>query len=54
MKIIIDRVSNTFEDFFSKRRVNSAAKKSGFTQRKPKKINGYVFLLALTLGRFKK
>ena len=54
MKAIIDQVSNTFENFFLKRRVNRAARNSGFTKRKPKKIYGYAFLLALTLGRFKK
>ncbi len=54
MKPIVDQVSNAFEHFFSRRRVNQAARNSRFTKRKPKKIYGYVFLLALTLGRFKK
>ena len=48
------RVAEVFSDFFSKRSVNATARKKKFTKRKPKKLSGFDFLVALTLGRFKK
>ena len=49
-----ERFSNVFNDLFSKRLVNRRAKKSNFTKRKAKKLSGHQFLVAMTLGRFKK
>ena len=48
------RISNEFSNFFSKRLVNKRARNSKFTKRKAKKLNGYEFLVAMSLGRFKK
>jgi len=51
---LANRVSEVFSDFFSKRSVNATARRERFTRRTPKKLNGFDFLVALTLGRFKK
>ena len=48
------RLADSFRESFSKRSVNSRAKKTGFTRRKAQKLSGYDFLVAMTLGRFKK
>lgn len=48
------QIGNSFEEFFSKARVNRAARRTGFTRRKSQKLDGYGFLIAMTLGRFKK
>lgn len=47
-------VSSAFKKFFSKRSVNASARREGFTKRKPKKLDGFSFLVAMTVGRFKK
>ena len=49
-----ERISNEFNKIFSKRLVNKRARHSKFTKRKAKKLNGYDFLVAMALGRFKK
>ena len=49
-----DRLAETFQGFYSRRRVNCSARKEDFTRRKPKKLDGFDFLVAMTLGRFKK
>ena len=47
-------VAEAFQGLFSKRSVNASAYKKRFTKRKPKKLSGFSFLVAMTLGRFKK
>lgn len=48
------QVAMAFRDFVSKRSVNASARRTEFTKRKPKKLSGIDFLVAMTLGRFKK
>ena len=54
LKNIANPIAEGFKKFFSKRSANASARKTNFTQRKPKKLNGFQFLVAMTLGRFKK
>ena len=51
---IAENVTATFKEIFSKRKVNTSAQRNGFAKRIAKKIDGYNFLVALTVGRFKK
>lgn len=51
---VAGQVAEAFHNFFSKRRANASARKEEFTRRRPKKLDGFSFLVAMTLGRFKK
>jgi hypothetical protein len=48
------RIGEVFLKIFSKRTVNDCGRKTAFTRRRPKKLDGFAFLGALTLGRLKK
>ncbi len=50
----VKNVGERFQKFFNKKAVNASACVSGFTRRLAKKIDGYAFLVAMTLGRLKK
>ncbi len=51
---VATQVSDAFKEFFSKRSVNASARRERFTKRKPKELDGFSFLVAMTVGRFKK
>ena len=54
LRNITKPLSKRFKTFFSKRSVNASARKMSFIKRKPKKLDGFRFFVAMTLGRFKK
>ncbi len=54
LKNITKPLAKGFKTFFSKRSVNTSARKTNFIKRRPKKLDGFRFLVAMTLGRFKK
>lgn len=51
---IINQIIQEFYRIFSEELITKIARDSGFIKRESKKITAHEFLLALTLGRFKK
>ena len=54
MNVISESLSSSFRSIFCSHGVNLRARETRFSQREAKKLTGYDFLLAMTLGRFKK
>jgi hypothetical protein len=53
-KAAAGRIAEAFNRLFSKRSANASARKEKFSRRAPKQLDGFGFLVAMTLGRFKK
>lgn len=51
---LINDLSLSFNQLFSRKTANKVAKDFNFVKRKPKKLDGFNFLYSMTLGRFKK
>ena len=51
---LINDLSLSFNQLFSRKSANKVAKEFNFVKRKPKKLDGFNFLYSMTLGRFKK
>jgi hypothetical protein len=49
-----EQIRGALKKLFSKRSTNASAKKEKFIKRQPKKLDGFDFLMAMTVGRFKK
>lgn len=49
-----EQIRRALKKLFSKSGTNASAEKEEFIKRKPKKLDGFDFLIAMTVGRFKK
>ena len=54
LNTVSGQLAGVFTNFFSRRSVNASAREEEFSRRKPKRLDGFSFLVAMTLGRFKK